>query len=135
MEEDKLRDIFQSYTPSLTDSRRFMAKLEERMALVEMIKRQNEELRRYNRLSIIIAAVTGFISGVVFTLLMPWLGRVMGTCVNIFSHSQLPAVPDEWIMIIMYGLAAACTIWVSISAYNISLKAFTSAPKRTYQSL
>lgn len=132
MEEDKIRDIFQSYTPPLTDSSRFMAKLEERMALVEMIKRQNEELRRNNRLSIIIAAVAGFIAGVAFTLLMPWLSGVTAKFVNTFSHSQLPDVPDEWIMIIIYGMAAACTIWISISAYNLSLRAFASDAKRLH---
>ena len=44
------------------------------MDTIEMVRQYNAELRRRNRIAVMIAALAGFIMGVVLTLLMPLIG-------------------------------------------------------------
>lgn len=73
MEEDRLKAILQDFSPVMAPDDTFMSRLEEKLRSVELVKQQLEQQRRRNRLAIVLAALTGFICGIVSALCYPWL--------------------------------------------------------------
>lgn len=75
MKDDmKLEELFDSYRPTLADSRQFSRRLEKRLALIDEIRRmQAARIRRY-RLVVVAAFVAGIVSGgglLAFVLTLP----------------------------------------------------------------
>lgn len=70
MEDKDLQKLFQSFQPELSSDSRFMDTLLANMKKVEFLRRQQEIARRQNRIAVAVAAVTGFVAGVVFMLVM-----------------------------------------------------------------
>ena len=72
-DKDRLDEIFKSFDPDLSSDYLFMQKLMKNMRSVEIIKENNYRLRRHNKMAACISGVTGFITGVVFTLFLPYI--------------------------------------------------------------
>ena len=73
MEEDRLKAILQDFSPVMAPDDTFMSRLEEKLRSVELVKQQLEQQRRRNRLAIVLAALTGFVCGIVSALCYPRL--------------------------------------------------------------
>ncbi|MDE5814142.1 MAG: hypothetical protein K2H72_07645 [Muribaculaceae bacterium] len=121
MEEDKLKDLFKSYDPELSSSRDFIERLERNLNVVELIHRDNAAVLKRNRIAVAIASVAGFITGVVFSLLLPYIE----VFVNFLLSSLLSAfrLPD-----VIYGnqvvswlLVGAISVLVGLNTYTITL--------------
>ena len=121
MEEDKLKDLFKSYDPELSSSRVFLERLERNLNVVELIHRDNASVLKRNRIAVAIASVAGFITGVVFSLLLPYIE----VFVNYLLSSLLSAfrLPD-----VLYGnqvvswlLVGAISVLVGLNTYTITL--------------
>lgn len=79
MDNDNLKELFGNFNPDLSSGSDFIARLQQRMDTIEMVRQYNAELRRRNRIAVMIAALAGFIMGVVLTLLMPLIGDWIAT--------------------------------------------------------
>lgn len=120
MEDDKIREIFESYRPTLQPSVEFMAELDRRMRAVESVKRKVAAMRRRNRVAVVVAALSGFLAGVIATLLFPVIGQWIAAYSEQLPSTWFPNVElvcdiAEWVI-----AATACVI-TAYNAYGFTL--------------
>lgn len=121
MEEDKIKELFSSYDPELSSSLAFMERLERNMEAVEFIHRENEAIMKRNRLAVAIASVAGFVTGVIFTLLYPYILALVETSVNsLLAACQIPGALYG-IHIITWLIIGAIAVGVALNTYSISI--------------
>lgn len=120
MEDEKLREIFESYRPSLRPQDEFMTVLERRMRAVESVKRQAAVMRRRNRVAVVVAALSGFLAGVVATLLFPIVEQWVATLNVSLPSSWLPNVEAACVIAEWVIAATACVI-AAYNAYGLTL--------------
>ena len=118
MDEDKIKDLFQNFQPELSSDTLFLAGLKKHMEAVELVKRHAAAARRRNRLAVAVAALSGFVTGVIFTLLMQLLGDRAASIE--FSLPSIPAFSFDR-QIIAWTIMAALSVTMAINAYEITL--------------
>lgn len=77
MEEEKLKSIFASFAPELSPDTQFMSRLKRNLESVELVKRHAEQLHKSNRRAIAVAALAGFIFGIIAALSYPTLIQIL----------------------------------------------------------
>lgn len=128
MEEDKLKDIFTGYSPELSPDNMFMSRLEKNLHSVEVIKQRCASTRNRNRAAITIAAVTGFICGVVSTLLYPYLSALVK---NLGAMSFIPVhITDAYGDIMLWAIIGITTCLITFTAYDITSGIFNHGHAR-----
>lgn len=120
MEDDKIKAIFQSYQPELTSDTLFLSRLKRSMNAVELVKQHTEKSRRNNRIAVIVAALTGFVSGIIMTLFLPLINEViasLGIYMEKFELIDMTFILQclGWIMV-----GGVCVL-SAINAYEITL--------------
>lgn len=124
MENDKLKDIFSGFQPELSSSIQFMSKVRQNLEAIEIVKKYTIAQKKRTRTAVVIAALCGFATGVIFTLLFPlirnWLSTIKFSIFNI-QISDLTIDYDiiGWIIMI------SVSILTTLSVYEISLAKFT----------
>lgn len=118
MEEDKLKDIFKDFNPDLSSDNDFMSRLERSMDAVEIVKRQNAEIHRRSKRAIAIAALAGFVAGVVMTILQPYICKWLG---DIDLTISIPSVTTVAIDPALVGWIAAAAISTIIAYYTYEI--------------
>ena len=126
MEEDKLKDLFKSYDPELSSSRDFIERLERNLNAVELIHRDNAAVLKRNRIAVAIASVAGFITGVVFTLSLPYIEVFVNTLLSsLLSAFRLPDVLYSN-QVVSWLLVGAISVFVGLNTYTITLSLLPS---------
>jgi len=120
MEEDKIKDLFSSYNPKLSSDSLFMSRLQRNMKGVELLKQQTEAARHRNKTAVLAASISGFIVGILFTLLIQhtytWITTIKITL------PYIPISPIEIDMqILSWPLAAIAATLISYHTYKITL--------------
>jgi uncharacterized membrane protein (DUF485 family) len=102
----------------MSSSLLFMDKLQKNMERVEFLKQHNLAIKRRNRLAVCIAATSGFIMGVILTLLFPlvesWVSTFSISLPLLRIHNLTIGYIVGWIV-----MAAACII-TALNAYEIA---------------
>lgn len=115
-EDDKIKDLFSDFQPELsTSDGDFLAQLRRSMAAVELVRRQHLARRRDSRKALAVAALTGFAVGVIFTLLIPFVGD----CISTFSISSVTVTIDYGILCRFMAATASCL--TAINACRLAL--------------
>jgi uncharacterized membrane protein (DUF485 family) len=118
MEDYKLKELFTNFQPEMSSSLLFMDKLQKNMERVEFLKQHNLAIKRRNRLAVCIAATSGFIMGVILTLLFPlvesWVSTFSISLPLLRIHNLTIGYIVGWIV-----MAAACII-TALNAYEIA---------------
>ena len=121
MEDDKIRELFSNFQPPLSSTPMFMARLQKNMEAVEIVRQYNKALRRRNRLAVAIAAVCGFVMGVITTLVLPLIGGSL-TSLSVtlprFMQSGSFAIDGS---ILSWILTAGVSVIFAINAYEIAM--------------
>lgn len=117
MDNDNLKELFGNFNPDLSSGSDFIARLQQRMDTIEMVRQYNAELRRRNRIAVMIAALAGFIMGVVLTLLMPLIGDWIAT----FRLSLPGHAFNIDLHYIAWVLLAAVSMFTALNTYEIAL--------------
>lgn len=121
MEEEKIKDMFRKYDPDLSSSMAFMERLERNLNAVEMIHRENNAVMRRNRLAVALAACAGFISGVIFTLLLPYITDMIESGLEAIeglgTYSDFSVYPQ----VISWCIIGAISVFIAVNTYDISL--------------
>jgi hypothetical protein len=128
MEDDKLRNLFNDFQPELSSSSQFMAKLQKDMEMVEILKQHDIALKKRNKLAVVIAAVSGFVMGVILTLLFPLIGDWVSTFSVSLPHLHISSLTIDYSFVGGIVMAGACII-TALNAYEIALAKL--APKET----
>lgn len=115
MDDDKIKEVFNTYQPELTSDFKFMAALERKMEAVEHVKQEMRALRRRNRIAVVVAAVAGFIMGALTSLLAPLISgwtSLRAITLPLFSSDFAVEVDLRMLVYISAAIVSA------ISAYN-----------------
>lgn len=111
MEDDKIKELFDSFEPRLDTA--FMRKLELRLDAVELVKARQRELRARSRRACVAAVVAGFAAGFASALAMPYVTAAVQSI-----HLNLPAAYE---MLPGWIAMAVATIMASLTVYNVLL--------------
>lgn len=120
MEDDKLRDIFNDFQPELSSSFEFMTKLQKNIEMVEILKQHNIALKRRNKLAAAIAAMSGFVTGVILTLLFPLIESWVSTISISIPQVHISSVTVDYSIVAWIVMAGVCII-TALNAYEIAL--------------
>ncbi len=111
--EDKFSALFSDYNPDLSPDSQFMERLERNLRAVESVKSQIAGMRRKNRLAVIVAAVTGFVCGILSTLCFPYLSELF--------VGSLSMIPADCGSMMAWGVIAVMVGVMTFAAYDITL--------------
>ncbi|MDE5586507.1 MAG: hypothetical protein K2I92_09300 [Muribaculaceae bacterium] len=119
MEEERLKNLFSQYDPELSSSMAFIEHLERNLDTVELIHQENAAVMKRNRIAVAIASCTGFMSGVIFTLLFPYIDSLIKS----LSDSMLTAygLTDSLngLHLISWLSIGGISVFVTINTYNL----------------
>jgi hypothetical protein len=120
MEDDKLRNLFNDFQPELSSSSQFMTKLQKNMEMVEILKQHDIALKKRNKLAVVIAAVSGFVMGVILTLLFPLITNWVSTFSVSLPHLHISSLTIDYSFVGGIVMAGVCII-TALNAYEIAL--------------
>ena len=120
MNDDKFKDLFQNFKPELSSDFKFLTKLQRNMDALELVKHQTAMQRKRNRIAVIVAAITGFVMGVIITILFPILADTLSTFSITLPAPDFSPISINW-QIIGYILAAIVSVFTALNAYEITL--------------
>ena len=120
-EEEGLKDLFNGFEPDLSSDALFMSKLQRNLDSVELIHRHNAELRIRSRISVVIAGVAGFIIGFLFSLVLPYLGRIVGSVEASLPPGSVLSVCVGNYLILAWGMIGGITVLTAYNVYDLSL--------------
>ncbi len=123
MEDNNIKDLFQDFQPELSSSFQFMTRLRKNMETVEILRQHNVALKKRNKLAVAIAAVSGFVMGVVMTLLLPLIGDWVATF-KAPSLLHISSLTIDYSFVTWIVMAVACII-TALNAYEIALSKLT----------
>ena len=128
MNEDNLKSIFNDFNPDLTPDDRFMPRLEQNLRSVEVVKEQIARAQKKKRLPVIIAALTGFIAGLLCTLAYPFLHTTLNNLVQ--TGTEAATLLSDYSPILIYTLITLLTGTLTYIAYDLTATAtkYTRAP-------
>lgn len=125
MEDDKIKKIFCDFHPEISSSARFMTKLQENMATVEMLKQHDIALRKRHRLAVLVAAACGFVVGVILTSLFPLISNWISMLSIALPRFRILSLTIDYSFVAWIILAATCVI-TTLNVYEIALARLSS---------
>lgn len=120
MENDGLKDLFAGFRPELGSDARFMDRLLDRMDAIETVRRENAALRRSNRTAMAIAATAGFIAGVIFTLLFPFIKDMAAGLAADMPDGDFLKLLCENYRLICWSVCGCVSVFISFNTYDIA---------------
>ena len=115
MEDDKLKELFSDFKPELSSDFLFMSKLQRNMESVELIRQRSVAVRKRNKIAVAAAAISGFMIGVIMTLLLPIIaGGISDLKLNFPYIDVAPLYLDSQIFTWI-----ASALVSGITAYNV----------------
>lgn len=124
MEDDKIKDLFSNFQPPLSSSSQFMNKLQKNMETVEILKQHNIALKRRNKVAVAIAALSGFVMGVIMTLLFPLIEDRLTTVSISLPRLHISNIMIDYSIVAWVVMAGVCLI-TALNAYEIALAKLT----------
>lgn len=125
MENDKLKDLFQSYQPALSPDSLFLDKLKKNMEAIELIRQHTGIQRKRNRTALCVASLTGFAMGVILTLLFPLIRDTVSSFNISISGYGIFDIHVNWQIIGWIVMAGVCAL-TSLNAYEITISRLTA---------
>lgn len=120
--DDKdIRDLFASFDPDLPSDFMFMNRLRHSLDSVEMIKKHNEEFKARSRKAVFIAGVTGFVVGVIFSMFIPMIGRMISELRPRLSGNFMGDLLLDNYLTIVWMVICGAAVLISMNAYDLSL--------------
>lgn len=120
MEDDKLRELFKDFDPVLSSDDLFISRLQQNMEAVEIIKHRALISRRINKIAVIVAAIAGFVIGVIFKLVFPFIVECVSTIsltVPFFRNNPI----NINISVILWIITAMVSGIIAYNAYEITI--------------
>ncbi len=121
MEDDKIKSLFSTFEPELSSDFRFMRNLEEKLDSVELVKQHNAEALTRSKKAMTFAALAGFVVGLLFSLILPYISRVVSDWQKALpTESDLNILADN-LPIIAWILILGTAVFVVLNTYELSL--------------
>ena len=119
MEDDKLKDFFQDFRPSLSSDEQFIQTLNRNMNAVEAVKKQAAALRRHGRIAVAVAALCGMAAGIILTLLYPLVSGWVSAIDISLPAIGIPAVTLDCRIVAWMVMGLMCVL-TGLNAYEIT---------------
>ncbi|MDE5658950.1 MAG: hypothetical protein K2I25_07975 [Muribaculaceae bacterium] len=119
MEKDKISSLFGNYEPELTSDALFMERFERNLRAVELVKGKVGEMRKRNRLAVAVAALTGFVAGIICTLCYPLLLETIGNLAE--AGTAAAAHIADYGSFYIWTLICIVTGILTYTAYDITM--------------
>lgn len=121
MDNDNIQDIFDDFHPELSPECSFISRLEEKLNGVELIRERQRTIARGNRRALIVSASVGFAVGVVFALLMPYLGTIASNMrAAAGNNTALLLFLDNYRLTVCL-IICATSVFTALNAYELTL--------------
>lgn len=129
MEDDKLKSMLTNFEPELSSDFQFMSKLERSLNSVEILKQHAAEVRSRNKKAVVLAAVLGFIVGMLFSLSLPYLSSAVAEWqLSLPGDSMLNALADNF-RIISWIAIGGTSVLTALNTYEVSLYLLNPQPR------
>lgn len=99
MEDDRIRELFNSYAPEISSDREFLNKLGKNMDSLEFIRCESIRNERLRRKALFAACIAGFAAGVLFTLVFPYISRAVASLISAISVGPEVITTLSWIIV------------------------------------
>lgn len=124
MEEDSLQNLFDNFNPELSSDDLFMNKLQKNLDSVELIRQYDAQLKVQSRKAVVIAAVVGFIVGVLLTLSLPYLGLTVSHLqLQLHESSLLRMLIDNY-RVFVWLIIGGTSVVTAVNTYEMALSLF-----------
>ncbi|MDE6198632.1 MAG: hypothetical protein K2G06_02155 [Muribaculaceae bacterium] len=130
MNEDKYTSLFDNFNPDMSPDSLFIHCLEQNLQAVEIVKKHTVEMQRRNRKAIIIAAITGFIVGLLSSFCYPFLLKTINSIA--ISGTAFATHISDYGSVYIWTLICLLTGILTYSAYDLTLSAQTTAHNPKY---
>lgn len=120
-EEERLSKLFADFDPEMKTDGLFMSRLENQLTTLEPVKNQIENAHRRNRLAIWVAALTGFIFGIIVALSYPGIKTFIFDIAS--SATVLPVWLGDYATTLTWGIIGIIGMALMFTAYDITLLA------------
>ena len=119
MEEDKLIKLFADFQPELESDTLFLSRLEKQMGAIEVVREHNLKFRKRNRMAVVAAAIAGFVTGVIFMLVLPYISAWLTTVTFTIPYFSLPAITINF-EYLSWGVMAILSVAAAVGAYELT---------------
>lgn len=120
MDDDKLKDLFRVFEPELTSDLQFMNRLERNLDTVELVKRHNEVVRARSRKAVAVAALVGFLVGMLFSAALPYIGAAMQSVRESLPADSMMGIIAGNYLLVAWCVIGATSVLTALNAYDIS---------------
>lgn len=121
MEDDRLKEFFEKFSPDLKPDRIFLSDLDKRIEMIEEIRKENVELRRRCRIAVSVATLCGFIAGFIFCMLLPTIEVWVGNLKSVIPQASVVYGIVENHSLLAWILIASGICLISVNAYQLSM--------------
>lgn len=120
-DDDKLlKDLFAAFDPELPSDTRFVDSLQRRLDSVELIRQRSAELRSRSRKAMVIAALVGFVAGMLFSFAIPYVGHAVASAsISLLPGAAMGVLADNH-LIITWFVIAVTSVFLTINAYDVA---------------
>lgn len=119
-DDEVLKNLFEAYEPELSSSRKFISRLESNLEAIEVLHQENKRAQKRNRIALWIASISGFIAGVSFTLLLPWINSVLTLARNAIA-CFMPDINEfaDYQPTIAWLIIGFASVFVAMNSYDV----------------
>ena len=111
-EYERIKLLFEESLPELSSEKSFVAKVENGIQGIELVKANIKASKKGNKISALLSGMAGFLCGVILTLLYPFLN----TLISSFIIGYLSNIPETEII----SIVLTC-IFISLICSGVSL--------------
>lgn len=119
-QDDELKALFSNFNPHISFDKRFMTRLQRRLDTIDRLNHEMVTMRRRNRRAVVLAALAGFVAGVLTCMLLPSLTSLItkpDLSYPVFSLVSSVSPVMLWL------LPAGATLLASLGVYSLTSKA------------
>jgi tetrahydromethanopterin S-methyltransferase subunit F len=117
-EDDEIKKIFARFEPDISPDNAFMNRLLRNMEMVEDVKRQNLVLRKNDKIAMAVASLVGFVVGIVFTLVSPYVTEMLSMIQAAMSLTTESLIITTGLVVISYALIGLISLVMVRYAYT-----------------
>lgn len=118
MKENDVKRLFVEFYPTLSNSHDFVERLMMKIDAVEVVRRHNVVMARINRRAAAVAALAGFIVGVLFMLVLPIVDDVVSS-VSIPLFGEIFIIGKNIAGVIMWIFIGGVSAISAVTVYDL----------------
>ncbi len=121
MDDDKLKNIFHDFDPVISSDIRFMDKLQRNLNAVEIVRQQNRMMLARNKRAVVIAAMAGFLVGLIFSFALPYIGDMIAGLRPTLDVGSVGYILADNYQLITWLIIGAVSVFTSLNTYELVL--------------